>query len=260
MKISVSSLAFTGPFFCDMAELPKDVGIEIFCEWGSDGYWEKAVPFVMDGRTGNFSMHAPFEYYDLSSPHEDGDALISYLTSRFALYKKLGSDSYVIHTNEMYPSDITDEEIAVRQKTAEARLLKLDRIAKDAGVRMLVENLGWGISGRTLYDQESFTDLFRRHPELDCIIDVGHAIVEHFDVEALQKELGSRVRAYHLHNNDGLHDSHRHLRDGVYDYAKFVRNAKKYTPDATLVLEYAYAGSVAEVADDIDYLKSLLRE
>lgn len=258
MKISVSSLAFTAPSFHNMSDLPGDIGIEIFCEWGSDEYWKKAVPFVMEARTGPLSIHAPFEYIDLSSPDEDEADLFSYLSKPFDLYHALSAESYVVHTNRMLPNDITDKEIALRRKIAEERLLRLDRIAKDAGVMMLVENLGWGVDGKALFDEESFMGLFRRNSELNCIIDVGHAIIEHFDIESVQKELRSRIKAYHLHNNDGLHDTHRHLNDGIYDYEKFARNALLYTPDANLVLECGRSGGMRVVRRDIRFLKSVL--
>ena len=154
---------------------------------GATNTGKKLCRSSLKQKTAPLSIHAPFEYIDLSSPGEDEADMFSYLSKPFDLYHALSAESYVVHTNRMLPNDITDKEIALRRKIAEERLLRLDRIAKDAGIMMLVENLGWGVDGKALFDEESFMGLFRRNSELNCIIDVGHAIIEHFDIESVQK-------------------------------------------------------------------------
>ena len=40
MDFTVSALSFVGPKMKWMAQLPKDMGIEIFWEYGSEDYWK----------------------------------------------------------------------------------------------------------------------------------------------------------------------------------------------------------------------------
>ena len=54
-----------------------------------------------------------------------------------------------------------------------------------------------------------------------------------------------QILAYHLHNNDGVHDSHRRIGDGTLDFDSFMAWAGEYTPQADLVVEYGM-----ETADD----------
>lgn len=41
MDFTVSALSFVGPKMKWMAQLPKDMGIEIFWEYGSEDYWKQ---------------------------------------------------------------------------------------------------------------------------------------------------------------------------------------------------------------------------
>ena len=59
------------------------------------------------------------------------------------------------------------------------------------------------------------------------------------------ERLKGQILAYHLHNNDGVHDSHRRIGDGTLDFEIFMTWAREYTPQADLVVEYGM-----ETADD----------
>ena len=111
-----------------------------------------------------------------------------------------------------------------------------------------------------MFNQEQFLELFRQVPDMSCVIDVGHALVTGMDIATVQRELGNRICAYHLHNNDGKHDSHSRLRNGVMDWAAFVQNAARYTPDATGVLEYMTETDMGIFREDAAYLDSLFPE
>ena len=43
---------------------------------------------------------------------------------------------------------------------------------------------------------------------------------------------------YHLHNNDGSHDSHLRIHEGAMDIDEIFKNIKQLTPDAELIIEY----------------------
>ena len=68
----------------------------------------------------------------------------------------------------------------------------------------------------------------------------------------IQKTLGSRLKAYHVHDNAGNADSHFRFMSGVeggIDWNRFVDGLVKYTPDATITFEYSDVRSKATTPD-----------
>lgn len=105
------------------------------------------------------------------------------------------------------------------------------------GCRIFVENTGTRLQGNVLLDQAEFTDLCRDR-KFDVLIDIGHAHANGWDIPKLIEDLKDRIRAYHLHNNDGLHDQHRRLHDGTMDFDAVYEKIRRETPDADLIIEY----------------------
>ena len=78
---------------------------------------------------------------------------------------------------------------------------------------------------------------------------------------AIQRTLGSRVKAYHIHDNGGDADSHLRFLSGVpggIDWRRFVEGVVKFTPNATLTLEYG--ASPEELAEDRKILLDMAAE
>ena len=257
MNISVSSLGFCGHPIYNMKKLPPELGIEIFYEWGSEAYWECALTEIMRGRTGKFSIHAPYQGSVMEMSLTDReDELFEYFRQPFRLYHKFGGEGYVVHINAPYPASPSPEEKAERLKRVEDRLGRLNDLCKREGVAMLVENLAFGHGLKTLCDQRDFLRLFENNPALNCIVDTGHAVLGGIDIHAVQKALGSRLKAYHLHDNDGHEDLHRRVGTGVIDWKRFGEGARQYTPSAQFIMEYgalavSEPGDYAEDADKI---------
>ena len=66
MDFTVSALSFVGPKMKWMAQLPKDMGIEIFWEYGSEDYWKQMLPVLLSERSGAFSIYGPSVCEDIS--------------------------------------------------------------------------------------------------------------------------------------------------------------------------------------------------
>ena len=240
MGISVSSLAFLGGAGFGMPKLPKDLGIEIFYEWGGAKYWDIILQKAYaDGRTGAFSIHSPYqgEVVEMSLT-EDENALFEYLREPFDLYHKYNGQGYVVHMNAPYAAEPTPEEKIERLKRVEDRLAKMNDICVKEGVTMLVENLAFGSHGKTLCNHQEFMSIFEHNKDLNCIIDTGHAVLGGIDMFDVQKTLGSRLKAYHMHDNNGIDDGHQRICTGVIDWDRFFEGARLYTPDAEFVMEY----------------------
>ena len=112
-------------------------------------------------------------------------------------------------------------------------------------VHLTVENVGYPAKNNALFTQDAFVQFVLDLPEeLGALIDTGHAMANHWDIPELIKTLGKRIRGYHLHNTDGIHDLHRPIfeQNLWYDRSKMenlLETAAEYSPDADLILEYA---------------------
>lgn len=68
-------------------------------------------------------------------------------------------------------------------------------------------------------------------------LDVGHAHVAGFKLEAVLDALGSRLVHVHLSDNRGHHDDHIPLGVGTIDWPQVIATLKQYGYDATITLE-----------------------
>lgn len=261
MDIRVSSLGFWGPMGFSMHKLDKDLGLEIFYEWGGSTYWDLILEQnYKEGRTGGFSIHAPFQGDILEmSLCEDEAALEAYLREPFSLYHKYNADGYVVHMNGPYPSPPTPRQKAERLKRVAERLDKMNRICRREGVNMQVENLAFGTGGYTLCDQAGFLGIFAENPDLDCIIDTGHAVLAGMDIFEIQRTLKGRLKAYHIHDNDGVRDGHQRIQTGVIDWQRFFEGARLYTPEAAFVMEYNPGPGTREYGEDAERMRKLFK-
>ncbi|MBR0034928.1 MAG: TIM barrel protein [Synergistaceae bacterium] len=127
------------------------------------------------------------------------------------------------------------------------------------GVQILVENVGTDAKGDKLLDQQEFTDLSRQKG-FDVLIDIGHAHANSWDIKRLITDLKTQIRAFHLHNNDGIHDLHNRLTDGTLNFPEVMQQIRTETPDADLVIEYTspkYHGQ--PLLEDIETLCRTIR-
>ena len=255
IRFSASSLSALGGAVASLKRLDKEIGIEIFYEFASEDMWRHVLTEAMEGRTGEFTIHSPFHFADICYSEEK--ELFRELMVPFDLYHRFDGQFYVLHSHGhgKLPED-PDERARLREKVT-GRIARFADICENEGVRLAVENL-FGGSG-PLFDQQQYIELFEQVPKAYSLIDIGHAMIGHYDVEEVQKAMGSRLIGYHIHDNDGIHDSHwrAFAENGIRDWEKFCQGVKTYTPDATLVMEYAHA-TLAEYKEDMDKLKELL--
>lgn len=255
MNFSVSTCSFYKNKIKKLLELPENYGVEVFSDFGSNDYWSRFMEALRrSGNRGSFSMHAPFTFVDLANSEDiqrDYDTIKYY----FDTYHKFSAEFYVLHAYGTTLSGNPNYMQEARKRSVN-RIAELQEICRANDVNLLVENTCDGVV--PLFNQEQFLDIFRQIPSLGCLIDVGHAQLSGIDVSAVQRELGARVKAYHLHSNNGSADQHLRIREGIFDWENFCRDARRYTPDATGVIEYMLTDDVSLIAEDIAYLQRLL--
>lgn len=168
-------------------------------------------------------------------------------TRAFSIYGEFNAKSIVLHTNQL---SFRPQEKALLQEQSIDTMNEILDLGKEAGADVLVENVGWVNTDSMLFGEDEFIALFDRlRPWADCLIDVGHAFINRWDMEKVISALKHKIKAYHLHNNDGVVDSHRPMFErGLFysedDTAKLLQIMEKYTPGADWILEYAPSENV----------------
>lgn len=146
----------------------------------------------------------------------------------------LKSSHLTMHLNNCVVDESRKQEML---KNALENYKELEDLFGDFGCRIFVENTGTKIQNNILLNQQEFTELCIRK-NFEVLIDVGHAAANSWDIPALIHDLKDRIRAYHLHNNDGVHDQHLRLHEGVIDFGALMETIRRETPDAERIIEY----------------------
>lgn len=256
MNIAVSNLCYQGLFTNRLMKLPKDIGIEVYSEAGSDFWWDRLLPKLMDGRTSGLSVHGPYQNLDLSSPDLDFNAALDFWKWNFALCKRHHATHCVCHPYAYVPvRKMTGSEKKERMTLCLRRVKELNKISQGYGIELLVENMA---DKDGLLSQREFNDLFGNCGELLFLIDTGHANIQGWDMELMFEALGDRIRGYHINDNFGDADSHLKVFEGNYDWEKFFAFYKEYTPEAALVCEYM-SGTIEELVTSVRSIQQILQ-
>ena len=234
------------------------IGAEMVAFTHDADYWQR-LQAVLPSLTCPLTCHGPWIGTEVTADPEsqDGKWLIQAYQQVFELAQRYHFRHVVVHYSQLHFADENSRQMA--QQHAYRNLEKLLTMAQQLGVNMVIENLCQSPTGLHLFTNEEYEDLFQRFPQANAIIDIGHANVNGLDVEQFLARHGQRVTSFHLHNNDGKHDNHCDIHDGTYDVAQFMKWAKKYTPEANMVLEYEphVKKSLDELREEIEELKSM---
>lgn len=225
----------------DQMELPG-IGVEFATSWRYPEF-----DTLLDQQPDRFrgipvTLHAPF----VETCCLPGTLAYREMEERFRrafdLYHRFGASSMVMHTHE---GKIPPEQRTSLQKQSETVICQLAQLASQEDIHLTVENVGFAYKENILYDQEAFLSLFKRLPgNVGALLDLGHAMVNRWDIPLVIRQLGERLRGYHLHTNDALRDLHRPLfTPGMAcppeEVETLLEAMGRWSPQADLILEYA---------------------
>ena len=188
------------------------------------------------------TLHAPFVEISGAPDSEERRIMTQAFEKAFRWYDLFGATSMVMHTHEKRVAPGEKEEMIRFSRMA---VCDVAATAEVKGIHLTVENVGYPNKGNALFTKNEFVDFIGSLPdEVGALIDTGHAMANHWDIPELVKTLGTRIRGYHLHNTDGVHDLHRPIfEQGLWydkqEMWKLLETIAEYSPDADLVLEYA---------------------
>ena len=179
----------------------------------------------------NYQAHAPFPSYVLDPDHPDfNDALIAMLRKTIMGCDSIGCRNLVVHPFFLGYRDQMDPETEWRVNIERYSMLIPE--AKKYGVTICLENMFSGYRGK-LYNAccsdiptackyiDTLNDIAGQQCFAFCL-DTGHLLLMGKDIKNTMIQLGDRIRAFHVHDNNGIDDQHLAPFMGVQDWSRFV--------------------------------------
>jgi sugar phosphate isomerase/epimerase len=224
-------------------------GIELFMEgpqwWTPEA--RRHVEAVRPHVRGPVSVHPPSWDVNIASYTQPVRATAIDVYSRAIRWAgQLGAAYVVAHVGWRGDPSLPRADCLER---AEEAIRLLAPLAREAGVALAVENVGW--SGQEVCDQDEFVALAHRLPEnAGILFDVGHARLAGWDLCETLDAVASRLIAVHLHDNDGVRDRHLPIGTGTVDWKGLRPSLRALPAHCQYVLEYAPGTPVERLRDD----------
>ncbi len=259
MKISYSELCLIGGGVEDNVD--KLIGngaehIELMLDgagWNDFHLRMEEFASMLKTKKATYSVHVPV--WDVNLTNENSflrEAVLESYRQTIVFASMVGASHVVLHTG--WCSDAHFSKETARQRLGFS-LIALHEFNASYGRLLLVENVG--SNATSLFTERQFIDFFNGLPDdFGCLVDIGHAFINGWSIETLLPSLGARLRALHLHDNDGIKDRHAPLGDGNIDWKSVLSAAAETGRDLNLVLEYNIGTDLGRLAEGKAFLES----
>ena len=197
--VHISDLIFYKKSSKDILEFlrkNKIENLEFFIEPLDEDYTKKMLEILENYEFKSISFHGPFRKCNLADMTKDSweKTLYSYEES-FKLSKKYNPSFMVLHSNEGIPSQKIDKEL--KNKISE-KIDSLVKLGRKYDIDVVIENVG--IGKNMVFSQEEYEDMILKN-NYKCLIDIGHAYLNRWNINELVKKLKNNILGYHFHNN-----------------------------------------------------------
>lgn len=191
-----------------------------------------------------YQAHAPFPFYQLGQ-----DAMNEYL---FVIMEKCAAICDYVDCRRMivhpsfngYTEQMEhDEEWALNIE----RYSRLIPMLKKYNIICCLENMFTGYKGKMygaicsdFYEAAAYVDELNAIAGEKCFgfcVDTGHALLIGKDIYTALLQVGDRVEAFHIHDNDGMNDQHIMPYTGKQDWKRFIKGVKAIGYKGTLSFE-----------------------
>lgn len=193
----------------------------------------------------NYQAHAPFPCYVAEPSNGYNDYLLNALRKTIAGCAYIGCHRLVIHPfflgYEQQLDPQTEWELNIQRYAA------LIPAAREHGVIICLENMFTTFRGKRY--QAICSDITQACQYVDRLneiagervfafcLDTGHLLLMGHDVKNAMIQLGDRIECFHVHDNDGVQDSHMPPYTGLLDWNRFVEGLKAIGFHKTLSFE-----------------------
>lgn len=209
-----------------------------------EGQAERLAP-ALNALPLEYSLHPPAWDTNLTSENRAmRKASFEEYRKTILFASRLKASYVVIHPGFVYLPAF-DRRLA-RQRAVQA-VSALNELARAAGVRLAVENVGYG-GMASLFTQEEYVEFVQDLDEnAGYLLDTGHAFLNGWDIPALIRQTGRRLLALHLHDNRGLADEHLPVGAGNIRWEPVWQTLRELPHPVTLTLEYRMGTPLEEL-------------
>lgn len=244
----------------ELADRYQDrVGFEILAKFDEDTF-EKELEQVREILKGKITaFHGPVFGAEHSAPRgsEEYRRTMDMMEKTLKYCRIFHAGHLTFHLNNQKVTEDTRQEML---STALENYREIKEIFGAEGIPVYVENSGIRLWENVLVDQEEFIALCKKE-QFEVLIDIGHANANGWDLMHVIDELKDQIRAFHFHNNDGIHDSHARIYDGTIDFDRLIRYVKGTVPEAEWILEYCNPAMEGKpLTEDLEKLIQIAEE
>ena len=217
-------------------QYPGRVGFEILPMFDLPEFEPVFETVLSEFKTCPISFHGPVYGAEHSAPRGSAEyeETMWHVRKTAAYAKLLCSSHFTMHLNNCIVEEGRKQTML---QNALENYKELADIFGAFGCRIFLENTGTKANKNMLLDQQEFTELCISKG-FEVLIDIGHAHANGWDLPGLIRSLKGQIRAYHLHNNDGVRDQHNRLHEGTLDINSLMEVISLETPEAEWIIEY----------------------
>jgi sugar phosphate isomerase/epimerase len=263
MKFGVSTLVLVDRPITEATGILVDLGfriIELFCDSPSfhpDRLRDGEIDTLLELKEKfglTYYLHAPIEGLNPADSHPliYKETLRLYRHSIEVSHRLLCS-GVVLHPGHVVHPDASKDE-ALRNSIQ--LMQSILETAEKNRVLLLIENTG--TKDTKLFHRVSDFSSFVHFFPLNCVrglMDVGHAVIQGFDLIEMVNGLGERLVHLHLHDNCGTKDRHLPLGRGVIRIKALLEELKNRQWQGTGIIEiYGTEHYERDLRDSMEFL------
>ena len=241
MKIYYSELCLVNENLFDSIKRLMDHGadhIELMLDGRSwDGYENRMDELCvqLNNYPVTYAIHSPVWNFNLAAASGYiREATLKAYKDSIIFAHKLKASHVVLHPGF---ADIPHDDKNYLKELAGEAVIELSRFNESYQVDLLIENVG--NNSTSIFTMEEYVVFLNGLPDyMKYIVDLGHANITGWDIPLLIKRLGSRLKAFHINDNDGERDIHMAMDEGTVNWKEVFQSIRAENRSYDLILEY----------------------
>ena len=215
-----------------------------------EGWPEQAVALKNCGVP--FTVHPPAWDVNAAAPIKAlRDAAATLNKAAVSFCQAVGGTQIVYHPG-YYDSDSFFSKTRA-QGFCYAQLDELVSLCKPLGITIAFENIA--PPSMALFTQEEYVHaLDGVDPCVQYLLDVGHAHFNHWNIPEVIEQIGDRLCAFHLHDNNGNGDAHLPIGSGTIAWDPVFAVMRRLPKSVLYVMEYAAGTPLTHLEEGRDLL------